>query len=61
MLRVVTVDKKLSQKEISYLLKKYEARRKSADYSNKKVTKEDYLKQSLNTFLILMRMMQESF
>ena len=46
MLRVVTVDKKLSQKEINYLLKKYEARRKSADYSNKKVTKEDYLKQT---------------
>ena len=40
------MDKKLSQKEINYLLKKYEARNKGAEYSNKKVTKEDYLKQT---------------
>ena len=40
------MSKELSQKQINYLLKKYEARQKNVGYSSKKLTKEDYLKQT---------------
>ena len=40
------MSKELSQKQINYLLKKYEARRRNEGSSGRKLTHEDYVRQT---------------